>query len=261
MGVKGPEAQTVAVNGAPCRVWKKGAGEPVGYLAGLGGLARWTPFLERLARHRRVVVPSIPGFPGASGHDQLDSQLDWVLAVHDLLHESGLVGASLIGASVGGALAADAAACFPGLCERLVLIGPLGCFDEADPVTDVFAQRPGALSALLTTDPERALEATTPDGEHDPMETRVQQARASEAAARLLWPVLDTRLAKRLPRIQVPVQLIWGAEDRVLPFSYARRFADRIGGPSETVRIDGAGHLADLDAPEAVAAAVERFLD
>ena len=129
-GAAGVSTRTVEVNGQPCRVWEKGAGEPVGFLAGIGGLAGWTPFLDRLAERRRVVVPSVPGFPGAQGHDVLDSQLDWILATQDLLEAAGLAGADLIGVSVGAALAADVGACARGMVRRLVLVGPLGVYDE-----------------------------------------------------------------------------------------------------------------------------------
>ena len=257
----GVSPRTVEVNGRACRVWEKGAGEPVGFLAGIGGLGCWTPFLDCLAERRRVVVPSVPGFPGAEGHDLLDSQLDWILATQDLLEAAGLAGADLVGASVGAALAADAAACRPGLVRRLVLVGPLGVFDEAEPIADVWAQRPGELPGMVCTDPARFQAAVAaPEGE-DLIEAEVLVLRAHEAAARLLWPLSDTGLVKRLPRIRAPVMLVWGEADRVVPFGYARRFADAIPGEARIERIPGAGHLAELDAPDEVARRVLAFLD
>ena len=74
-----PKASTVEVNGFPCRVWTKGSGPKLGFLAGLGGLPRWLPFLDRLAETRTVIAPSLPGYPGATGHTELDTHLDWVL--------------------------------------------------------------------------------------------------------------------------------------------------------------------------------------
>ena len=94
-----PKTTTVEVNGFPCRVWSKGSGPKVGFLAGLGGLPRWLPFLDRLAATRTVIAPSLPGYPGAVGHAELDSHLDWVLAVRQLIDKTGLAGADLIGAS------------------------------------------------------------------------------------------------------------------------------------------------------------------
>ena len=260
-GAAGISTRRVEVNGRLCRVWEKGEGEPVGFLAGIGGLAGWTPFLDRLAERRRVIVPSVPGFPGAEGHDLLDSQLDWILAVQDLLDAAGLAGADLVASSVGAALAADVAACGRGMVRRLVLVGPLGVFDEAEPIADVWAQRPGDLPGMVCADPAR-FQATVaaPEGE-DPIEAEVLVLRAHEAAARLLWPLSDTGLAKRLPRIRGPVMLVWGEADRVVPFGYARRFADALGGEARIERVPGAGHLAELDAPDEVARRILDFLD
>ncbi len=259
-GAAGVSTRRVEVNGRPCRVWEKGEGEPVGFLAGIGGLAAWTPFLDRLAARRRVIVPSVPGFPGAEGHDLLDSQLDWILAVQDLLEAAGLAGADLVASSVGAALAADVAACGRAMVRRLVLVGPLGVFDEAEPIADVWAQRPGDLPGMACVDPARFQAAVTaPEGE-DPIEAEVLLLRAHEAAARLLWPLSDTGLAKRLPRIRGPVMLVWGEADRVVPFGYARRYADALGGEARIERVPGAGHLAELDAPDEVARRVLAFL-
>jgi pimeloyl-ACP methyl ester carboxylesterase len=251
-----PAERTVAVNGVPCRIWEKGSGRPLLYLAGLVGLPRWTPFLDRLAEHRRVIAPSLPGFPGAAGHDRLDTLLDWVAATLDLLDGAGFSGGELVGASVGGALAAEVAAMAPGLVERLVLIAPFGLYDPAMPPIDLWGQKPGNWPTLVTTQPDTYKGFTAPPDGGDPGEWSIIQSRANEAAARLLWPLADTRLARRLHRIRCATHLLWGAEDKVLAPSYAERFARGISGTATVTIIPGAGHLADLDAPAACAEAV-----
>ena len=102
-----------------------------------GGLPRWTPFLDALAEKRTVVVPSLAGFPGGPTGDQLDDNLDRIVAAHDALVAAGLAGADLIGASVGGALAAEVAALWPGDVKKLVLLAPFGLFEENEPVADI----------------------------------------------------------------------------------------------------------------------------
>jgi pimeloyl-ACP methyl ester carboxylesterase len=251
-----PAERKIEVNGISCRVWEKGSGSPVFYLAGLVGLPRWTPFLDRLAERHRVVAPSIPGFPGAEGHDRLDQPLDWMAAVLDLLEGAGLAAGDLVGASIGGTLAAEAAAMAPGLVRRLVLIAPLGLYDKEHPPTDLWGQKPGAWPGLLSAKPETYAALVAPPEAADANEWSIMMTRASEAAARLLWPLADTRLARRLHRIRCPTLLLWGAEDKVLAPSYAERFAAGIKGKCTTRVIAGAGHLADLDAPGAVAEAV-----
>jgi pimeloyl-ACP methyl ester carboxylesterase len=254
------ETSFVEINGFPCRVWRKGEGPKLGFLAGFGGLPRWIPFLDVLARERSVIVPSLPGFPGGDrGHTVLDSHLDWLLAVRRLLPAAGLDGADLAGGSVGGSFAAEMAAIWPTSVRRLALIAPWGLFDEKLPATDPWAQRAPELPALLCADPERwnALKAE-PEGANSP-EWPIEQTRASEAAARVFWPLGNTRLEKRLPLIAAPTLLIWGEADRIMPRGYGDRFAVAIPGRTEVVTIPGAGHLAELDKPDEVAAAILRW--
>jgi len=215
-----PETFTVELNGFSCRVWKKGNGPKLGFLAGFGGLPRWIPFLDALARERTVIVPSLPGFPGGErGHSVLDNHLDWVLAAHRL-------------------------------------IAPFGLFDEQEPATDPWAQRAPELPGLLCADPARweALK-TEPEGQNSP-EWPIEQTRAAEAAARIFWPLGNTKLEKRLPLIAAPTLLLWGEQDRIMPRSYADQFAKGIAAKSEIRVIPGAGHLAELDQPDAVAEAI-----
>jgi pimeloyl-ACP methyl ester carboxylesterase len=251
------ETSAVEFGGFSWRVWKKGDGPRLGFLAGLGGLPKWIPFLDALSRERTVIVPSLPGFPGGDrAHTVLDSHLDWVLAVRHLLQKAGLDGADLAGSSVGASFAAEIAAIWPASVRRLALIAPWGLFDDKDPMTDPWAQRAPEVPALLCADPERwnQLKAE-PEGLNSP-EWPIEQTRANEAAARAFWPLGNTRLEKRLPLIEAPTLLIWGEADRILPRSYAERFAAAIAGRTEIVTIPGAGHLAELDKPDEVAAAI-----
>ena len=254
------ETFSVELNGFSSRVWKKGAGPTLGFLAGFGGLPRWIPFLDALARERTVIVPSLPGFPGGErGHTVLDSHLDWLLAVRQLLQKAGLDGADLVGSSVGASFAAEMAAIWPNMVRRLALIAPWGLFDEKDPMTDPWAQRPPDVPALLCADPERWNQLKTePEGANSP-EWPIEQTRANEAAARAFWPLGNTKLDKRLALIGAPTLLIWGELDRIMPRSYASRCTAAIAGRTEITVIPGAGHLAELDKPDEVAAAILRW--
>src|SRR3982750_3890917 len=135
-----PITTTVELNGFSSRVWRKGSGPRIGFLAGFGGLPRSIPFLDALAKERTVIVPSLPGFPGGErGHTVLDTHLDWVLATHQLLVKAGLDGADLVGSTAGGSLAAEVAAIWPRQVRRLALIAPWGLFDQQNPMTDPWA--------------------------------------------------------------------------------------------------------------------------
>lgn len=256
-----PRERSVRLLGEDVRILEKGEGEPLGFLATFAGIPAWTPFLDLLAERRRVVVPSLPGFPGAGGgFRRLDDLADWVTATLDLLEASGLDGGDLVGHGVGGLLAAEAAAFSRASVRRLVLIAPLGLFDEREPIADVWAKRASEVPPLFSTNPEAYAKSLACPAGQDEVEWQLAGVRAMEAAGRLLWPLGDRGLAKRLHRISAPTLLLWGAEDRVVPASYAKRFADGIAGPAQVRSVPGAGHRADLDAPQATAEAVLSFL-
>ena len=255
-----PETLTVDVNGFSTRVWRKGSGPKIGFLAGFGGLPRWMPFLDELAKSRTVIVPSLPGFPGGDrGHTVLDTHLDWLLAVRGLLDKAGLSGADLAGSSVGGSLAAETAALWPDSVRRLALVAPFGLFDDKDPPTDPWAQRGDAVPGLLCADPEiwKAMKAAPENA--NSVEWPIEQVRANEAAARIFWPLGNTRIEKRLHLIKAPTLLLWGEQDRIMPRAYADTFAKGIAGKTEVKVIAGAGHLAELDKPAEVAQAILAF--
>jgi len=252
-----PATTTIEVNGFSCRVWTKGSGPKLGFLAGFGGLPRWVPFLDELATTRTVIVPSLPGYPGGGlGHTVLDTHIDWVLAVRQIVEKAGLAGADLVGASVGGAFAAEMAAIFPGHVRKLALIAPFGLFDEADPAADPWAQRKDHVAGLMCADPAKWEALVAPPEGANSIEWPIEMTRASEAAARALWPLGNTRLEKRLGLIEAPTLVLWGDRDAVLPPGYAQKFAGGINGTTRVRTVAGAGHLAYLDQPEAVARTV-----
>jgi pimeloyl-ACP methyl ester carboxylesterase len=260
--VSDPETSSVEINGFSTRIWRKGSGPRLGFLAGFGGLPRWMPFLDELAQTRTVIVPSLPGFPGGDrGHTVLDSHLDWLLAVREILDQAGLAGADLAGSSVGASLAADVAALWPASVRRLALIAPFGLFDANNPPTDPWAQRGDAVPGLMCADPEiwTAMKAM-PEGANS-IEWPIEQVRANEAAARIFWPLGNTRIEKRLRLIKAPTLLLWGEHDRVMPRSYAEMFARGISGPTTTKIVAAAGHLAELDKPVEVAREMIAFTE
>ena len=115
------------------------------------------------------------------------------------------------------------------------------------------------MPGLLCADPEiyKGMKAA-PEGANS-IEWPIEQVRASEAAARIFWPLGNTRIEKRLRLIQAPTLLLWGSEDKIMPRTYADKFAAGISGKTEIKTIAGAGHLAELDKPVEVAKAISDF--
>lgn len=261
--MSGPRERVIDLGGCRCRVWEKGAGAPLGFLPGFRGMPYWTPFAERLAEQFHVIVPSLPGFPGADpGHRELDDTIDWVAMTLDLIEHAGLWGADLVAESIGAMLAFEAAAMAPGAVRRLVAIASLGVHDPDVPVRNPYTTHMPEIPSLLVSDEGAYAKAfacrSTDLAAHT--EHEILLYRADEAAARWIWPLADRGLRKRLHRVRGPVLLVWGDADAIVPVAYAERLAARIAGPTAIEIIAGAGHLATIDAPGPVADAVSAFL-
>ncbi len=61
------------------------------------------------------------------------------------------------------------------------------------------------------------------------------------------------------PTRDIPVLVVWGVEDTWIPVDRAHRLAEVIPG-AELRLVEGAGHLIQLDAPEALTAVLQRWL-
>jgi pimeloyl-ACP methyl ester carboxylesterase len=112
----------------------------------------------------------------------------------------------------------------------------------------------------MCADPTRWEALVAPPEGANSVEWPIEMTRAAEAAARAFWPLGNTRLEKRLGLIEAPTLVLWGERDAVLPAGYAQKFARGINGSTRVQTIAGAGHLAYLDQPGAVARAVLEHL-
>ena len=256
-----PSVTRISISGGSSRVWRKGKGEVIGFLAGFGGLPKWIPFLNLLADKNEVIVPAIPGFPGAVGHKNFDNHLDWIVAVHDILKKSNLLNnTSLIGSGPGGSLIAEVAALWPNEVKNISLISPWGISSDEFPMADPWAQRPNELAGLMCHNPKLWDDLKTQPNDADPIEWPVEQARALEASARIFWPLGNTGLIKRLGHITCPTLILRGDSDRIIPKNYIKKFCQEIQGEAVTKTIKNAGHLAELDQPYEVAKTIQSFI-
>lgn len=235
-----------------------GTGPLLGYLHGLTGNPVAHPFLHDLASDHRVVAPSLPGF------DSSDAPLARTL--HErVFHASaaidavGLTGAPVVAASVGAMLALELAAVRPEVFSSLVLLAPLGLWDDDEPIHDVWSERSKAQAGYLFANPDRFAELTAdPEGlsTDELMERELARYRTRRSAASLMWPIPDHGLRDRLHRVTCPVHVVWGAADRLVSPSYAQRFCEMLPACRGVTVVDGAGHALEWDAPAEVAAAV-----
>jgi pimeloyl-ACP methyl ester carboxylesterase len=74
-----------------------------------------------------------------------------------------------------------------------------------------------------------------------------------------IWPIPATGLRRRIHRVSAPALLVWGEQDKLIPPVYADEFVGLLRS-ARKVMIPNAGHLPQLEQPEAVRDAVLSFL-
>jgi pimeloyl-ACP methyl ester carboxylesterase len=242
--------QRIDVNGIDTAVFTAGDGEPLVFFHGAGTVTGFDALLP-LAERFRLVVPHHPGYGASVDDPSIGTVHDYVRHYLDLLDELGLDEFSLAGHSMGGYIAASFAIEQTRRVRRLVLAAPLGLRVPEHPTVDIFSIRDEDLLPMLTTD------MSVFDG-HVPMpptpEFLAERYRESTSTARMLWErAYDLKLAKWLHRLTMPVLLLWGDEDRIIPAEQAPVWAEHIPGASVRT-LPGVGHLLFDESREAVEA-------
>ena len=258
------KAQTIETRkGARCRVLEAGSGMPVVFFHGAGGLMADNPFLDRLAARYHVFAPELPGYGESTGEELLEDMLDFTLHGWDVVDALGLTRPHLVGHSMGGMIAAEMAAVAPHDLDRLVLVAAAGLWIEEHPIPDIFALLPGQLVELLFQDPDKGQALLTGGVDFSDMEAfkafYLGQQRRLAMAGKILFPIPNRRVSKRLYRVTAQTLVLWGEVDRLIVPVYAQRWARLIPG-AQVQMIPDAGHMLPYEQPQAFVDALARFL-
>ncbi|MCO6459258.1 MAG: alpha/beta hydrolase [Pirellulaceae bacterium] len=254
------ETSMIDVAGKKTQVTIGGSGPPLLYLHSAGGETEWTAFHQMLSEHFTVYLPAHPGFALSSGLDQVRDVTDYAWHYVDLLAQLGLPRVPVVGFSLGAWTGMELAILRPALVERLLLVNSAGLHLPGAPVAELFIDDLDELRRLLFFDPESpAVAEAMPSSLDDPR--ILLWVRAREATARVGWnPYLhNPRLPDHLRRIECPVRILWGREDRLLPLAHGQYLAEQI--PRAELRVfEQCGHMLPFEKPAEFVAEVRRFL-
>lgn len=251
--------------GTSVQVYHGGSGPDVLFFHGAGGLfGPDDPFLTLLAESFSIYAPELPGYGGSLGEELLEDMLDFTLHGWDCADALGLDRPHLIGHSMGGMIAAEMASVDNRRASSLSLVAPAGMWLDEHPIPDIFGMLPFDLPALLFHDPAAGAGALTGGADFgDPealVEFFIRNARQLGTAGKLLFPIPNRRLSKRIHRLTAPTLLVWGESDRLIAPVYAERWIELV--PAATlVTVAEAGHMAPLEQPGPVVAAIGEHID
>jgi len=232
----------------------------------------WWDVVPRLAPRARVLAVDMLGYgrsarPGGKRVD-IAAQASYVVELLDAL---GIDRATVVGHDIGGGVAQILAVRHGERVERLALIDAV-CYDGwpvpaakvlklASPVLEHLPARPTveALKAGLRTlfaHRERAgrfVDAfVEPFASVEGMDVFVEHLRALDSK-------YTEELAPALPRLRLPVAVIWGGQDHQMKPKYAARLAGDIP-TAQVTWVDDASHFVPADRPDVVADAITRLV-
>jgi pimeloyl-ACP methyl ester carboxylesterase len=250
-----------------------GRGEPLVLLHGVGanrGIWRYT--VKRIAGERFVLAADLPGFGDSPPVGPGFSLAETAGGLADGLLEHVTTPFDLVGNSLGGAVALMMALERPELVRRLILVAPAG-FSPAPKLVSVAAGRisdPLIVARRLLGSPlmgseiaRRALlwGAVAAPQRLSPQDARamLQASRGSTRIGAAVATVLGADLSSELAGLDLPLGLIWGARDRIVPIATLQSIlAVRPGAIVEI--IPDAAHVPHFERPAEFVAALRRVL-
>ena len=236
-----------------------GNATPIVFLHGVGSdKSVWHPQLAHFASERRAIAFDYPGYGDSDSAPSGTTRDDYAGAILSALTALGVERAHVCGLSLGGVVAIALHHATPERCASLVL-------------ADTFARHPDGRGiyerSVAASENMRALaegradvllaQPADPAVREEVIET---MARIDPAAFRIgaeaVW-LADQ--AERAAAIHAPTLILCGTKDKVTPPELSRELGQIVPG-SRYEAIEHAGHLTNLEQPDAFNRIVEQFI-
>jgi pimeloyl-ACP methyl ester carboxylesterase len=243
---------------------------------GLSG--RWQNWLLTMppfmATHR-CIAPDLPGFGDSGMPADGVSIRGYARVLDELCGALGVRRAVVIGNSMGGFVGAELALSFPTRVERLVLVSAAGLSIEyvrrepllaAARVLSVTGARSVSYSGRIVSRPRlrrAALQMSVryPERLSWPLAWEFMQGSGKPGFVHALDALTSYSFRDRLPEIGVPVLIVWGENDLLVPVGDAARFERLIGANAQRVIFEDTGHVPMLERPSRFNEVLEGFLE
>ena len=236
-----------------------------------GYLGSTVPFLELidiLSPDLRVVMPDLPAF-GASEVPDCSCTMEYYIDfLARFTRTVGLERCYLMGTSMGANIAAHYAVEHPERIEGLIFVSPFGLEDQAGRMSQIrrwYSFLPLAASLVTKRAVKRYLQRSILNGERitpelvdaywKPFTTREGRRAAVEVTRRIVG---SCSMEKPLPRIEQPVLILIGSEDKLLCSGDYEKFQLLLAREQLEI-LEASGHFLYLDSPEVVSQKIVTF--
>lgn len=231
---------------------------------GLGGYAeRWTNLIPLLSKKFHIFAPDLIGY-GQSDKPSEDYTPElFVKFVFDFMETLGIKKTFMVGTSLGGQIVAQCASTQSPTIEKIILISPAGIMRKSTPILDAYT-----MAALYPTKEsvKNAYQMMIGPGKQVSeisVERFVTNMSRPNAKMIFLSTLLGLKnapdLYDKLEKITIPTLLIWGKEDKLIPFEYSQQFISHIKN-CEFVPMEGCGHSPYVEDPEKLSEFIIKFL-
>ena len=232
------------------------------------GANLWEPQVRTIPAGWRLITPDLRGFGGSTELDSLSgaSMADYAQDVIDLMDELGVKRAVVGGASMGGYAAFALLQAARDRVDGLILANTRASADSPEARANrrnmlALVDREGPSGVARDMMPRllgKTTKETNPEIEAFVRRLIKQQSPVAirTAISRMMHRPDSTPL---LPTITVPTLVITGEEDELIPVDESRAMAKAIPGATLVI-VPRAGHLANLEQPEAFNQALHEFL-
>lgn len=271
----------VTMHGHTLSYIDSGSGETVLFVHGLLGSHRnWRYLVDRVDSTNRVIVPDLFGHGASEKHVGDYSPSAQAATLRDLIDHLGIDRVTIVGHSLGGGISLAFCYLFPDRVERLVLVGTGGLGKEVNPVLRAATLPladlvlPVLASPLVRGSAEllgRGLALFGWRASHDMRAAWEGFTELSDADSRRAF-LATTRAVMNsggqsiaadeyLTELDhdVPVLVVWGTNDMVIPAAHAERAAQVAPG-CRVELFDKAGHFPHLDQPDRFADVLRDFM-
>jgi pimeloyl-ACP methyl ester carboxylesterase len=267
--------------GSDWAVTDAGSGDPIVLVHGLGtDSSAWDRVVPALAEQHRVITVDLPGYSLRSVVDRVPRVTELADGLDARLAELGINSAVFVGHSFGGAVSLLTARRHPARCAGLVLVAPGGFGTDLNPLIPLIGTRfgPRLMRSLYGPRASRTIARVAARVEgRTGRDSRVRIAelmetydrlRTEEARDQFRTSVQESLLLNsgtdraELTNIDpsIPILILWGREDRVLPAWHATSASNLL--PWATVRLlDGVGHTPHRSLPRETTREIRRFAD
>ncbi len=259
---------------------------PVLLLHGFGAsIGHWQHNLEFLATHHTVYGLDLVGWGGSRKPNiKYDINL-WVDQVYDFWQAFVGQPMILIGNSIGSLVALVAAARYPEMAASLIMVSLPDLSAEQEMIPKPIQPLVNGIKRIILNPPflhtlfrivsqpkvarnwakiAYANADRVTDDLVDLFLTPAQEKEAPAAFVKIMQGMTSSNFSpnirKLLPEIQVPMLLLWGCEDRMIPPGTAAVLV-KLNPRLELVNLEAAGHCAHDEVPDVVNEQIRNWLD